>query len=77
MVRALAPFRQHCRNCAWRGPAILNQSDAIELTALSNRCGNFRTACPECSGTDLAMERITGVSLLLAKLFGSSGSRYR
>lgn len=70
MVRPLAPFKQICRHCAWCGPAILHHSDAIDLSPLLEKIRPIKTIYPQCGSTNVATEPITGLPLLLAKVFG-------
>ena len=53
MVRALAPFRQHCAACNWRGRVITGHSDAIFISDFGS---DIRATCPECGKGDLEFE---------------------
>lgn len=56
MVRALAPFRQHCTACNWRGRVITGHSDAIFISDIGS---DIRATCPECGKGDLEFEAVS------------------
>ena len=56
MVRALAPFRQHCAACNWRGRVITGHSDAIFISDFGS---DIRATCPECGKGDLEFEAVS------------------
>ena len=56
MVRALAPFRQHCAACNWRGRVITGHSDAMFISDFGS---DIRATCPECGKGDLEFEAVS------------------
>ena len=59
MVRALAPFRQHCAACNWRGRVITGHSDAIFISDFGS---DIRATCPECGKGDLEFEAVSDLA---------------
>ena len=59
MVRALAPFRQHCSACNWRGRVITGHSDAIFI---SDFASDIRATCPKCGKAGLEFEAVSDFS---------------
>lgn len=65
MVRALAPFRQHCSACNWRSRVITGHSDVIFISDFGS---NIRATCPECGKGDLEFEAVSDLEATTSRL---------
>ena len=68
MVRALAPFRQHCAACNWRGRVITGHSDAMFISDFGS---DIRATCPECGKGDLELEAVTELAARASRMINS------
>lgn len=65
MVRALAPFRQHCGACNWRSRVIIGHSDAIFISDFGS---DIRATCPECGKGELKFETVSELEATTSRL---------
>ncbi len=65
MVRALAPFRQHCAACNWRGRVNKGHSDAIFISDFGS---DIRATCPECGKGDLEFESVSDLAATASRV---------
>ena len=68
MAHALAPFRQHCNACHWKGRVITGHSDAIFISDIGS---DIRATCPECGKGDLKSEAVSELAARTSNMISS------